>query len=204
MPSKPRAMPRVASAGPDSDSTVAPIPEVWTDPTATLSMTPIEIEAIGRTWTVPAMSAAQWLELAWTDRLSFYDIFPGLVDDPDDYFTEAMLDGRVDLEEIFAIAQEIVEAASGLRWWFVLNLAAQARVNWHQLSGALTREGLDPRVTPIGMWLLAFLSLCLDSMKPEKASMFVTELNTPPKGAGVDPANSDDGSAFLAAMRQAL
>lgn len=203
MTSKPR-MPRVASAAPESESAVAPIPQVWTDPAATVASDPLVIEVLGRTWSVPAMSAAEWLELVWMDRLTFYDIFPGLIGDDDGFFTDAMVDGLIDLDEMFGIAKEIIEAASGLRWWFCLNLSVQAKANWHHLSGSLTREGLDPRTTPYGMWLLAFLSLCLENMKPEKAAMFVTELNTPPKGSGVEKDNSDDGAAFLSAMRQAL
>lgn len=203
MPSKSRQRPRAASAEQDSPAAAAPIPALWTDPSATLITAAIEVEAIGRVWTVPPMSAAQWLDLIWSDGLTFYDIFPGLVG-ADDMFTEAMLAGDIGMEEMFALAQEIIETGAGLRWWVTLNLAMQAKVNWHNLGGALIREGLDARTMPLGAWLLSFLSLCLENMKPEKAAKFVTDINTPPKGTAKEETKADDGAAFLAAMRQAL
>lgn len=203
MPTRPRQRPRAESAEHDSPAAVAPIPSVWTDAGGTLSTGAIEVEALGRTWIVPAMSAAQWLDLIWSDGLTYYDIFPGLVD-PDDAFTEAMLSGEITLTEMFDLAQEILETAAGLRWWFTLNLAMQAKVNWYNLGGMLLREGVDPRTMPFGAWLLAFLSLCLENMKPEKAAKFVTEMNTPPKGTAKEETKNDDGAAFLTAMRQAL
>jgi hypothetical protein len=150
------------------------------------------------------MSAADWLALVWSDGLTFYDVFPGLVTDEEGAFTEAMMDGELNLGDLFSVAQEVLETASGLRWWFALNLSMQVKVNWHTLGGTILRAGLDPRHMPFGAFLLAFLSVCLENLKPERANTFITELNTPPKGMVSEETVADDGAAFLSAMRQAL
>lgn len=205
MPSRPprRAASAARPPGSDGDPAVAPIPPIWCDPQATLHAVDITVSVLGQDWTIPAMSAAGWLDVLFAEPLHFFDIFPGVVNAGDEFF-DAMIDGKIDSDELVEIGHEVLEAASGFRWWFTLNLVMQAKVTWPTLGGALARRGVDPHTMPLGQWLATFLAFCLENVKSDKAASFVTELNTPPKGYEDESAQTDDGAAFLSAMRQTL
>lgn len=198
MPTRPR---RAVSAA-DAPAQSNPLPPIEADPEASLSAQPIEVELLGRVWTIPALPAEDWLKLLWTEPLDYDAIFPGLADADEDII-DGLLDGQITSDEVFEVAMEMIEIASGFKWWFTIKLAAQAKAGWSRIGGMLLLRGIIPSEVSLGAWCSALLALCIQNMEPSKAVEFIAELNSPPPQYA-HLTQEDDGAAFLAAMRQTL
>jgi hypothetical protein len=112
-----------------------------------------------------------------------------------------MLDGRVDFQDAAMVAMEVLEAASGLRWWFTLKLVALAKASWLRIGGLIT---LDLSAVSLGRFLTTVLGVLQEHMEPKKLVDLVNELNEAPEGFE-DPLDEEaEGAAFLAAMNQSL
>lgn len=178
-----------------------PLPPVHVDAYASLEPVEIDIDFAGQTWSVPLMFAADWLELLWAEPFDVDDIFPGLVH-AEDALNEGLLTGSVELDDSFDIAMEVLEQASGYRWWFALKLITAMKVLWWRMGGMLLLRGIDARQMSLGAWCTAALDLCIENMDQQKMAEFLTELNTAPPGH--ESSQDEDADAFLMAMRQAL
>jgi hypothetical protein len=201
MPSRPsRPAPAAES---DLDPAVSPLPEIFCDPLASFAPTPILVDAFGQTWTVPAMTAAQWLELLWNEGVSFDDIFPGLAG-AEGAMYEAFFAGETDSDQVFAMATEVLEAATGFRWWFALNLHGVVKLAWARIGGDVVARVRAEEVS-LGAWLLVALQVLTERTDPKKVAEMLNALNTAP-GISTNSAIDEEaeGKAFLAAMHQSL
>jgi hypothetical protein len=195
--------PALAPVADDNASVVLPF--VAADSFASLTPRTIEVDLADRTWTIPAMNAEQWLELLWTEPFDPDSIFPGLVeqDDVDDVLIDAILDGTLDPGADTDVAMEVLETASGFRWWFTLRLVGVFKASWSRLGGSVILAGLRHDQLSLGAWLAGALQLCIDHMEPRKAAELLTELSAVPEGFGLDQdePNLTDEMAFMEAMR---
>ena len=176
-----------------------PLPNVPCDPIASLSPRPIDIDVLGRVVTVPAMTAEEWLRLLWAEPLDMEQIFPGLAMDIDEV-DEAVLDGRMTIEEPLEIGLEILEAASGYRWWFLLRMVTSAKAVWMQLGGLLVASGVDASKISLGAWVSAAMSMWIQNVPPEKVHTLVDQLMAPPPGQEPEFDEAAEAAAFMAAM----
>lgn len=185
------------------------LPKVPCEPLASLPPTSILVDCAGRTWTIPAKMADQWLRVAWTEPLDPYLIFPGFVaeEDADDFLTNAMLDGVVGADDLTMIAMEALEVASGYQWWFTLRLIAGLGASWSRLGGMLLNSGVDARTLSLGAWCSAALEMWVANIEPDKAADLLNTLLEPPEGVQSDDSMFDefsDEQEFLAAMTTAF
>lgn len=192
----------------DSNSRVV-LPKVPCDPLASLPPTSILIDCAERTWTVPAKMADEWLRVIWTDPLNPDMIFPGFVveDDADNVITTAMLDGQVEPDDLIMIAMEVLEIASGYRWWFTLRLIAGLGASWSRLGGMLMNSGVDSRTLSLGAWCSAALEMWVANIEPDKAADLLNALLEAPEGTEEEETAFDefgDEKEFLAAMTTAF
>lgn len=200
-----RSRPTAAPVGPgETDNSTVQLPEVESNALNYLGSPKIQVDLFGETWTVPAITARDWLEILWADQFDPDEIFPGLVNQPelDDQIVEGLLDGSQDPDELFDIAMEILEEASGFHWWFAIKLAACMKVSWSRIGGHLVLAGVDPGRLSLGSWLSACLALISEHTAPKGFAQLLHEFNTPPEGYGPSPEDlmEMDESAFLAAM----
>lgn len=190
--------PTVEPAEHDSDPGTLRLPTVSCDPIASLSPVPIEVYALDRTWTVPAMSAEDWLRILW--RGEYLDpelIFPGLVG-AYDLLYEALFDGTISVEEAFEISMEVLEEASGYRWWYTLRAATFIRSSWSRLAGLVA---LDPARTSLGMYITSYIGIAVQNIPPKNAVRLVEELvEVPPAYAEREFDEAAELQAFLDAM----
>ena len=176
------------------------LPPVICDPLASLSPVTIEVFYLGRRFRVPGMTADAWLSVLWREPFAYDDIFPGLagaVEAMDD----AMLDGRVDFQDAAMVAMEILEAASGYRWWFTLKITSLVKASWPRIGGMIS---LDLSTISLGRFITAVLGALQEHMEPKKLVELVNELNEAPEGFGEPLDEEAEGAAFLAAMNQSL
>lgn len=183
----------------EGDSPAIVLPRVHCNALASLDAQDIAVSFVDIEWIIPAMTAAQWLRLLWADPFQVDAIFPGLVDGADDV-TDAILDGLISFDDITDVATEILEEASGYRWWFTLRLATVAREMWPRLGGMMINNGVHPQNMSLGAWCTAAYQLCLDNQEPANAYKFANALNDPPPGIEDPSVQAADEEAFLAAM----
>lgn len=185
------------------------LPKVACDPLASLPPTSILVDCAGRTWTIPAKMADEWLRVVWTEPLEPDGIFPGFVleEDADEVLTNAALDGVIEVDDLVMIAMEALEIASGYRWWFTLRLISGLGAAWSRLGGMLMNSGVDARTLSLGAWCSAALEMWVANVEPEKAAELLNALLEPPEGELEEETQFDefsDEQEFLAAMTAAF
>lgn len=198
-------MPNRSSPGlpADNEPAQATLPKIFCDPFAAFGPTEIDVDFLGATWTLPAMTAADWLKIIWVDELAVDDIFPNLFDAQRETF-EALLLEEITVEDIFETAMAVIEAAAGFRWWFALNLASAVRAAWSRIGGLVVAQ-VQADTVSLGAWLVVALNVMQENVDHKKLSEFLTALNTPPAGAGLNAFDEEtEAEAFLAAMQQSL
>lgn len=183
----------------DSGDAAPILPDIAFDPASALRISEIEVEVLGTVFVVPAMSAADWLDILW----GLPDpevIFPGLVGGEQFIYT-AMLEGRFTDQQCFDVAMDILELASGFRWWTAYKTAGLVQAGWFRLSWMMPSR---PDEVSLGAFLSSFLGAAIEKMEPKNAVDLVTELNEAPEGYEEELDEEAEGRAFLAAMHQAL
>lgn len=188
------------------------LPKVPCDPLASLPPTSILIDFIGHTWTIPAITADRWLRVIWTDPFDPQAIFPGFLQDEDaeDTIMDAIIDGDVDMDEMFLCAMEALEVAGGYQWWFTLRLVSTLNAGWSRIGGMLLNAGVDPTKLSLGAWCSAALEMYMANIEPRNAAELLEKLLERPEGFEARPDEPDvfdvfeDEAAFYAAMTGAF
>ena len=159
-----------------------------------------------KTFRVPALDAASWLEVLLAETQDLEQIFPGFCG------PEAVLDvnqmlliGQVGPEDLEKSILDLLEEVSGRRWWITIRLCYALRRNWESAGGELARHGVTPFHVPLSYWLDAayttMIRLILEGQKPKIAEDFTRALTTPPASEGRNIDEEQNSLAFLAAMR---
>lgn len=205
MPPRPRRLPQPSGPGPQSDNEPEEyqLPKLRVNPVASLWIRGVETDMFGQTWQIPAMSAAQWLELLWADPVNILDVFPGLVD-AEDEMIDACFRGETTLDDVVKVGLEIITEVSGYDYWVSLRMISALKEGWLQVGGSLIRAGVDAAAISLAAYLTAVFSWLAENMVPKKAQLFFEELNKTPEGEAVESSAEDDAAAFLAAMHQSL
>jgi len=186
----------------DDEPGTARLPVIKCDPLASLSPRPIEVYALGKEWVVPAMSAEDWLRVLWEgEYVDPEAIFPGLVGAYDELY-DALFDGTLSMEESFHIAMEILEEASGYKFWYTLRAVAFMKSSWPRIGGLV---GLDPARTSLGLYITAYIAVCIQNVSAKNAVKLVEQLNEiPPAYAESEYDEAAELAAFLEAASQPL
>lgn len=199
MPPQRRPQSAVPDADPESTEGGVVLPSIPCDPYASLDSYDITVSFADREWVVPAMPADKWLKLLWADPFEPDAIFPDLADAAEEVF-EGVLEGTVPPDDIFNVAMEILEEASGYRWWFTLRLTTGIKVLWPRLGGMLMLRGIHAQDMSLGAWCTAAYALCVEHLQPSRAYTFTSVLNDPPPGIEDPHAEMANTEAFLSAM----
>jgi hypothetical protein len=191
--------------GADADPESFILPELRVDPRACLRIQGAELDAFGRKWQIPPLSAADWCELIWDPAFDAFSVFPGLTGEEDELY-ELILNGKAGIEEAVKFSLQVITSVSGYDYWVTLRAVSALRSSWLQVGGALVRAGMDPEKLSIGAYLSGMFSFLTENMQPKKTTEFFDALRAPPENEteAIVEAEIDDGQAFLAAMRQSL
>lgn len=133
-----------------------------------------------------------------------------LLDDPDVDYLDDRLDDPDDgltLRELRRVAESLVEAATGRRWWVAQRLIASVADEWAELDGALLLRGVDLAAlacsSPARLCNVMY-ALIVEHLDKKEREQFEFRLARPPHGVDVreTPVMSADeqGAAFMAAM----
>lgn len=191
----------VARRAPSSPAPAAPstisLPKLVTDPVWSLKPWPVVVTISGEDVSIPAMYAADWLQLLMTD-LHPDDVFPGLLGEGDRAYVEDCLHaGDVEYEDVQRLALDIISTVSARPWWVAMRLIAVAQQSWDALGGDMTV--IDPERRPLAAWLDYLFLLIVRNIDDKKRTMFLLKLEVIPEGRG-EPTKEVEMSAdaFLA------
>lgn len=158
-----------------------PLPPV--DPAAAWASWEVTVKLGGRRFRVPPKPAADWLLAAWHGGGIKYLLELGEQEDVE-WLTVALLDNELDEDEVASAAHEVLEAASGWRWWIAENLMLGTGAAWPRIGGELLLRGVRPADVNLGEWLAAVYSALTRNGSEKDVQAFDQKLALPPPSAG--------------------
>lgn len=190
-PSRPSA-PAGTSPQTQSERPATPVPHYVTDPSASLQPWALEVELGTLTLEIPALTAADWLQVLFQD-FDIWDIIPGLCPDYADEVDEILLQGHVTLPMFRDLCLELITEATGRPWWYVLRLVGVVKGSWEIVGGELAFRGIRADELSLGAWLDAVLLICLRNLgSTEDTMMFTSQLEKPPPDLENVPGTSQE------------
>jgi hypothetical protein len=160
----------------------------------------VEVEVCGEDFTIPAMCAADWLQVLMVENLQPEQVFPGLLgEDDQDWFEDQLHQGQLDLEELYVLAFDVIATVTGRPWWVALRLIGIARDSWDALGGEMAQKSDASRLS-LAAWLDVLFLLVVRNIDDAKRNMFLMKLELAPEGWGPAPEETMEmsGDAFLA------
>lgn len=172
------------------------------DPLAALRPADIEVELGGWLYVITARPAADWMVALMKGPAA---IVPGMLasDDRAELLRD-FLRGRVTQEEMSEAAHDVLEAASGRRWWEAERLVVSAMQgdSWPVVHGELVLRGVDLEKISLGALWNALYSLVIQNTEEAKRPKIEFEISKPPPGVSADelydPEDAED--SFMAAL----
>lgn len=161
------------------------LPELVTNPAASLWPTDSVVHVAGRDVVVPAQPAAVWLELLMgaLDDFDLDAIFPALADEDDqDYVEQALYAGRLTVNDLQMLGLELVCLVSGRPWWVAIRMVHIVEKQWSILGSALVMRGVDASRLSLSAWLDALWLVMFDHIPHDKWLMVSAQLEAPPPG----------------------
>lgn len=154
---------------------------------------------MGTMFELPALPATDWLVILMTAEPELEDVFPGLLGEEEhSQVDEALIDGVLDLDEVYEACCTIIDAVSGRPWWVAMRLIEVARTNWHVLGAELLTNGVDSEQLSLSGWLDILLLLIMNRIDPKDAAMFTLRLEQPPADIEVEAKEPEmSASAFM-------
>lgn len=141
---------------------------------------PVTVEVAGRTVTVPAAPAAEWL-LALASDGPVYAVIPGmLADDDQAAVTMALLTGQIDGDGLEAAFCTVVADVAGRPWWEAMRLVGHA--GGDEVYGHLLLHGVDPARVTLAGFCSAVYALITQHMEEKSRNQFDFDLKLPPSG----------------------
>lgn len=190
--------PSSPSPSPATQSQVT-LPHLVTNPIWSLKLWPVVVEIAGCEYTIPALCAADWLEVLMEPTLTPEHVFPGMLDlDEQRQVDEVLHSGQMDLEEFYNLGLEAIGEISGRPWWVALRLIYVAQQSWDALGGEMAEKADAGRLS-LSAWLDILFLLVVRNIDDAKRTMFLMKLELAPEGWGPDPEELEmSADAFLA------
>lgn len=171
------------------------------DPVASLRPAETDVEVGEYVYTVPALSAAEWIEVMASGGPAA--IIPGLLPPADRFeLLRDFLAGRCTAKDMLDAAHQVLAMAGGRRWWEVERLVTSSTQSdaWPSIHGQLVLKGVDlDRLTLAGfcnaVWVLA-----LQGCKKESDRQALEwEITKPPPGHldEMEESDEDDFNSML-------
>ena len=166
------------------------------DPVASLRPAEIDVEIGQYVYTVPALGAADWIEVLAEGN--GWSIIPGLLSAADKLaLMRDYLGGTVTSQDLLDAGHSVLAAAGGRRWWEVERLV-QAAIGeaWPTIHGNLVLKGVDVKRLTLGAFINAIWVMALQSCKKDSERQALEwEITKPPPGY-IDEMEETDEAEF--------
>lgn len=159
------------------------VPKHNVDPVWSLCPWPLVITTHGQIFEVPAEPAVTWIKhLMPTPKQETDPDLLMLLDELLPTVDDFWFDSALPPEELYELIQDIITTVAARPWWLTLRMMAVASSAWHILGPKMIMNNGDPTKLSLAAWLDLLMYLIMDSVDPEKATMFVMQLEAPPAG----------------------
>lgn len=169
------------------------------DPRAGLGWWEISIQLADRTWTIPPVPAADWIDAITTGGWSA--IVPGMIAEDTGELEDSMLMGDIDESEILTVAREALESATGVRWWIAQRLI-HGIADWEHLGGEMLSRGVRFDTEPLSVVLIIAWRTISRNLDENKLAELTMKLEMPPTDSGIDLEEMDNEEANADAFAQ--
>lgn len=163
---------------PSNQTAPSPVPRTNRNPLSSLRPSPIVIILAGREVTIPALPAADWLEVLMDPRFEFDDLFIELVPGG----AQLLLEDWVQPEDMEELGLAILEEVTARHWWIAMRLMGVIMDAWDVMGPEATFHNVDPNKLSLAAWLDAMLVLLMQRIQNDQQPMFVARLELPPPG----------------------
>lgn len=148
---------------------------------------------------LPTMDAIEWIILIDGPSPDLYEIFPALAGQQAvEHVEDALWEGRVSPDDVGKVALAAIGAAADRPWWEALRIIRAAKDSWSVVH-VNRAAGMS-----LAGWLDELWSKIMENIDPKKRAAWITEVQSPPKGADVEVDFDDEERAFLAAMKAVM
>lgn len=163
---------------------------------------PIELDIDGHHYTLPAMSAAQWLDLL-SGPVWALEVFRRVDDTAYGEFLARVDAGDAGVREMTRVANEALAAAAGRSWWEALRLAHIA-TGAPTVLGSILLRGVDPEHLTLAAFLSVTWVVVMQGRDDMARTQLEMELGTPPPEALEEAGEPEmDMATLVASMRAA-
>jgi hypothetical protein len=164
------------------------------DPVASLRVAEIDVEIGDYLYTVPALTAADWIEVL--DAGSGWSVIPGLLSPQDKLSVmRDYLSGAVTSQGLLDAGRRVLEVAGGRKWWEVQRLvdSATTAAAWPTVHGNLVWKGVDlDRVTLAGFCNVIWVMGLQGCQKDSERQALEWEITKPPPGFADELEETDE------------
>lgn len=154
------------------------------DPVASLAPFPLVLDLKGVEVEVPALTAAQWLNIFMSKSPDMNDLLD-LIPDLD----ELLITEKIDIDDVNALTMEMITVASGRDWWITLRLLGVAAMHWDNIGYRMITK-IDANQASFAAWMLVLQSTLIDTMEPDSVPMFIAQVQMPPPGVAQEEART--------------
>lgn len=156
------------------------VPETNRDPIRSLRPTSVIFTWHGHEYEIPALPAADWLEVFLDPGWMAEDIMLTLVPGGQQLLNE------MESPDLDDLALDILEQASARHWWIAERLINTLGAHWDTMGAEAVLHQVDPERLSLAAWLDAMLLLLIRRIEPDQVAMFTARLELPPPDEELD------------------
>lgn len=161
------------------------------DPMAPLGSWDIEVELIGRIWTIPAAPAATWAGPILANQAQF--VIPEmLIEDPAP-IEDALYEGELSWVELEDAYHDAVESVAGCRWWEAQRLLGLA-LDWDGIGGELLLQGVLLEERTVAQVCVACWRSITRNAQQKELNQIRHEIEKPPPGVDYEEVIDDEAN----------
>jgi hypothetical protein len=164
------------------------------DPQAPLINWDLGVELVGKTWTIPAASAADWVVPIVLNQPEL--VVPDMFAEDTAPIEDALYEGSLSWLEIEIAYHEVLTTVAGCKWWEAQRLM-QCCLDWDGVGGELLLRGFRLSERSVAETCVVVWRLLTRGQEEKELNKIRHEIEKPPPG--MDPDEVVDDVANMAA-----
>lgn len=152
------------------------------DPLAPVGSWDTEVELAGKTWTIPAAPASDWILPVLGGQA---DSLLDMIAEDTGPIEDALYDGELSWDAIETAHHDAIESVSGVHWWEAQRLLGLA-LDWDGLGGELLLRGFRLETNSLAQTCVAVWRIATRSVEEKDRNKILHEIEKPPPGIDYD------------------
>lgn len=157
------------------------------DPLAPVGNWDCEVELAGKTWTIPAAPASEWVFMVLGDQP---ELLLEMIAEDTSAVEDALFDRALSWLDLETAHRDAIEAASGVKWWEAQRLLALA-LDWDGLGGELLLQGFRLEERSLAQTCVATWRIATRNAEEKDRNRILHEIEKPPPGVDYEAVIDD-------------